>query len=123
VINIIADLHTSLNRIIQMINPSTIAHDPCSLFQAFKECVKEIATVVVKMLQFCKIFTKDVSQFNMTQRNEIIKYVRGRMPIFMSQTHQILQNINSVLCSLTNDEKNDLTTYLVPEVRVWSSAI
>ena len=70
----------------------------------------------MKMLQFCNIFTKDVSQFNRTQRHEIIKYVRGRLPIFLSQIHQILQNINSVLCSLTNDEKNDLTTYLVPEV-------
>lgn len=71
---------------------------------------------MVKLLQFCNIFTKDATTFTRHQRHEIIKYVRSRMPVFLSQMHQLLQNVNIVLCSLTTDEKNDLVSYLVPEI-------
>lgn len=71
---------------------------------------------MVKLLQFCNIFTKDATTFTRHQRHEIIKYVRSRMPVFLSQMHQLLQNVNVVLCSLTTDERNDLVSYLVPEI-------
>lgn len=70
----------------------------------------------MKLLQFCNIFTKDAATFTRHQRHEIIKYVRSRMPVFLSQVHQLLQNVNTVLRSLTTDEKNDLVSYLVPEI-------
>lgn len=43
-IDIINDLHDSLNNMIQMVNPSTISHSPCVLCQVFKEGVKECLT-------------------------------------------------------------------------------
>lgn len=69
-----------------------------------------------KLLQFCNIFVKDASHLSRYQRHEIIKYGRTRLPIFMSQFHQLLQNILGVLSSLTVDEKADLVIYLVPEI-------
>lgn len=51
------------------------------------------------------------------QRHEIIKYVRSRLPIFLIQTHQLLQNIMCILANLTDDEKSELVVFLVPEVR------
>lgn len=68
------------------------------------------------MLQFCNIFVKD--DFGMTrhQRHEIIKYIRSRLPIFLAQSHQLLQNIQCILSNLTDDEKTELVVYLVPEV-------
>lgn len=50
------------------------------------------------------------------QRHEIIKYVRSRLPIFLAQCHQLLQNIQCILSNLTEDEKTELVVYLVPEV-------
>lgn len=69
-----------------------------------------------KVLQFCNIFVKD--DFGMTrhQRHEIIKYIRSRLPIFLAQCHQLLQNIQCILSNLTDDEKTELVVYLVPEV-------
>ncbi|XP_049288529.1 uncharacterized protein LOC125766531 [Anopheles funestus] len=116
VIDIINDLHDSLNNMIQMVNPSTISHSPCVLCQVFKEGVKECLTAFVKLLQFCNIFTKDATTFTRQQRHEIIKYVRTRMPIYLSQVHQLLQNVNLVLGSLSPDDRNDLVSYLVPEI-------
>lgn len=70
------------------------------------------------MLQFCNIFVKD--DFGMTrhQRHEIIKYIRSRLPIFLAQCHQLLQNIQCILSNLTDDEKTELVVYLVPEVYI-----
>nr|XP_029717691.1 uncharacterized protein LOC115260678 [Aedes albopictus] len=116
VIDVVSDLHDSLNHVIQMVNPSTISHSPCVLCQIFKEGFKESLIAIVKLIQFCNIFTKDATTFTRFQRHEIIKYVRSRTPVFLSQVHQLLQNINVVLCSLTNEEKNDLVSYLVPEI-------
>lgn len=69
------------------------------------------------MLQFCNIFVKDSHQMLRQQRHEIIKYVRSRLPIFLIQTHQLLQNIMCILANLTDDEKSELVVFLVPEVR------
>lgn len=68
------------------------------------------------MLQFCNIFIRDASDITRYQKNEIIKYVRTRIPIFMSQIHQLLRNILNVFTSLTAEEKAELVNYLVPEV-------
>lgn len=69
-----------------------------------------------KILQFCNIFIKDAADIARYQKNEIIKYVRTRIPIFMSQLHQLLRNILNVFLSLTPEEKDELANYLVPEV-------
>ncbi|XP_055546545.1 uncharacterized protein LOC129730922 [Wyeomyia smithii] len=116
VIDVVSDLHESLNHMIQMVNPNTLSHSPCILCQVFKEGFKETLTATIKLLQFCNIFTKDATTFTRHQRHEIIKYVRSRMPIFLSQIHQLLQNCNVVLCGLSSEEKNDLVSYLVPEI-------
>lgn len=50
------------------------------------------------------------------QRHEIIKYVRSRLPIFLAQCHQLMQNILCILSNLTDEEKTELVVYLVPEV-------
>lgn len=50
------------------------------------------------------------------QKNEIVKYIRTRIPIFMSQIQQLLQNVLGVFVGLSVDEKAELVNYLVPEV-------
>uniref|UniRef100_W8BR21 TD and POZ domain-containing protein 4 n=1 Tax=Ceratitis capitata TaxID=7213 RepID=W8BR21_CERCA len=116
VVNTLMDSHTVLNHIIQAINPITILHEPASLYATFKDCLKESAIGCAKVLQFCNIFIRDAADITRYQKNEIIKYVRTRVPIFMSQIHQLLRNILNVFLSLTGEEKADLVNYLVPEI-------
>lgn len=71
-------------------------------------------------MQLCNIFLKEAADLSRNQKNEIIKYVKARIPIFMSQIHQLLKNILLVFSNLTNSEKVDLITYLVPEVSVFN---
>ncbi|XP_061388416.1 uncharacterized protein LOC133323510 [Musca vetustissima] len=116
VVNIIMDLHSILNRVIQTINPVTISHEPALLYATFKDSLRECSIGCAKILQFCNIFIKDAADIARYQKNEIIKYVRTRIPIFMSQLHQLLRNILNVFLSLTPDEKDELANYLVPEI-------
>lgn len=110
------DMHACLNRLIQSINPILISHNSAILCQIFKQGVREAAIGCAKLLQFCNIFVKDAANLSRYQRHEIIKYVRTRFPIFMSQFHQILQNIFGVFSRLTSEEKTELVIYLVPEI-------
>lgn len=66
---------------------------------------------------------KDAKGMSRYQRHEIIKYVRSRLPIFLAQCHQLMQNILCILSNLTTDEKMELVVYLVPEVRSGDFAI
>uniref|UniRef100_A0A1I8PSK8 BTB domain-containing protein n=1 Tax=Stomoxys calcitrans TaxID=35570 RepID=A0A1I8PSK8_STOCA len=116
VVNIIMDLHSILNRVIQTINPVTISHEPALLYATFKDSLRECSIGCAKILQFCNIFIKDAADIARYQKNEIIKYVRTRIPIFMSQLHQLLRNILNVFLSLTPEEKDELANYLVPEI-------
>jgi len=74
-----------------------------------------------KVLQFCNIFITDATHMTRYQKNEIVKYVRTRIPIFMSQVQQLLQNVLGVFVGLSVDEKAELVNYLVPEVREFST--
>lgn len=54
VVNVIADMHSILNRIIQAINPATIPHEPHALFSTFKDSLRDgaIGKFFLFILQF-----------------------------------------------------------------------
>ncbi|EDW82821.2 uncharacterized protein Dwil_GK10199 [Drosophila willistoni] len=116
VVNVTMDLHGILNRVIQCINPVSISHEPAQLYATFQDALRECAIGCAKVLQFCNIFIKDASHMARYQKNEIVKYVRTRIPIFMSQMQQLLRNVLGVFVGLSVDEKADLVNYLVPEI-------
>lgn len=70
------------------------------------------------MLQFCNIFIKDATHLARIQKNEIVKYIRTRIPIFITQIQQLLQNILSVFVGLSYEERTDLVMFLVPKVKI-----
>lgn len=110
------DIHSIMNKIIHEINPQLIPHSATGLCQIFRHGIRDGAIACAKLLQFCNIFVKDASNLTRYQRYEIIKYIRTRLPIFMQQFHQLLQNILAVFLSLTIEEKSELIHYLVPEI-------
>jgi hypothetical protein len=115
IIDIFVDIHGCLNRINNMLNPYNVSKYPSSMCEIFKQCLREIAIGFALFLQLSQIFSKDtlLSRF---QRNEIIKFVKSRIPIVISQLHQICQNVLIIIKSLHPEEKEELINYLVPEV-------
>ncbi|KAH8420506.1 hypothetical protein KR009_011057 [Drosophila setifemur] len=116
VVNVTMDLHGILNRIIQCINPVNINHEPAQLYATFQDALREGAIGCAKVLQFCNIFITDATHMTRYQKNEIVKYIRTRIPIFMSQIQQLLKNVLGVFAGLSAEEKAELVTYLVPEI-------
>lgn len=115
IIDIFMEVHGCLNRMITMLNPYNVARCPSSLCEIFKQCLCEISIGCTLFLQLSQIFSKDTF-LNRFQRNEIIKFIKSRVPIFISQLHQMLQNVLIIMKSLQQEEKDDLVIYLVPEV-------
>ncbi|KRG07797.1 uncharacterized protein Dmoj_GI14159, isoform D [Drosophila mojavensis] len=116
--NLTMDLHNILNRIIQYIDPVTISYTPALLYATFQNGLRECALGCVKMLQFCKIFINDATHLTRYQKNEIVRFVRSRIPIFISQVLQLLRNTLEVFIGLNINEKEELVNYLVPEIEI-----
>lgn len=115
IIDLFMDVHGCLNRMILMLNPYNVRRTPTTLCELFKQCLCEISMGSSLFLQLSQIFSKDTF-LNRFQRNEIIKFIKSRVPIFISQLHQLLQNVLMIMKSLQQEEKEDLVVYLVPEV-------
>jgi len=115
IIDIFTDIQGILNRINVMLNPFNIARCPSSLCEIFKQCLREISVGCALFLQLSQIFSKDTF-LNRYQRNEIIRFLKTRVPVFISQLHLLLQNVLSILKGLQQDEKDELIVYLVPEI-------
>lgn len=115
IIDLFMEVHGCLNRMILMLNPYNLARCPSSLCEIFKQCLCEISVGLSLFLQLSQIFSKDTF-LNRFQRNEIIKFIKSRVPICISQLHQLLQNVLAIMKSLQQEEKDDLVIYLVPEV-------
>lgn len=117
IVDILTEIHNCLVRMINLLNPYTASRCPSSLCELFKQCVREIVIGFTLFLQLSQIFSKDTTILNRYQRNEIIKFIKTRFPIFISQIQQLMQNILIIFKSLQKDEKEELVIYLVPEVR------
>ncbi|KAH8272732.1 hypothetical protein KR026_006961, partial [Drosophila bipectinata] len=113
VVNVTMDLHGILNRVIQCLDPVNINHEPARLYTTFQDALRECAIGCAKVLQFCNIFITDATHMTRYQKNEIVKYIRTRIPIFMSQIQQLLRNVLGVFVGLSVDEKAELVTYLI----------
>lgn len=110
------NIHGYLNRIITLMNPSRVTHSPRHMCSVFADSLRELSVGCAKILDFCNIFVRDANHLTRYQRHEIIKYTRSRVPIFLKQWHQILQNMFDILASLTAAEKAELAIYLVPQI-------
>lgn len=122
IIDIFVDIHNCLSRMTQLLNPYNITKCPTSMCGVFKQCLREVAIGFALFLQLSQIFSKDTF-LNRFQRNEIIKFIKSRIPIVVTQLHQILQNVLIIIKSLQPEEKEELVVYLVPEVRMEEKKI
>lgn len=120
-IEIIMDIHEIIDSVIEKIQPPGLSSisSPNILYHNFKQILSDIAVICSKLLQFCFVYVRDTSDFSRLQRNEIIKFIRSRLPICISQAHKVFQSIHNVLSQMTVEEKTELALYLVPEVSIY----
>lgn len=71
-----------------------------------------------KLLLLCDLFTKRKGELNQNERHEIIRYAKTRLPIFMSQLHRFLQAVKTTFGSMSAAQRQEVATYLIPEVRL-----
>lgn len=115
IVDIFVDIHECLNRMTILLNPYSLARSPSSLCEIFKQCLREMAIGFALFVQLSQIFSKDTF-LNRFQRNEIIKWIKSRIPIVITQVHQLLQNVLIVIKSLHQEDKEELAQLMDPEV-------
>jgi hypothetical protein len=74
------------------------------------------STAGVKLLLLCDLFTKRKAELSREEHHEIIRYAKSRLPVFMSQLHRFLQGVKSTFSSMSPGQRQEVATYLVPEV-------
>lgn len=108
-------IHAKLDVVIRSLNPIKVKpNQPEIMFNQFTEFFRNLLAGFGKILELCNIFL--VEKLTRFQRHEIIKFSRSRMPIFLTQIHQLVMNINDILGGLNSGEKALLVAYLVPQI-------
>ncbi|GFG38681.1 hypothetical protein Cfor_08266 [Coptotermes formosanus] len=125
IIGIVSDMHACASQIIKHFSTKmspgehsadSLNSNPAKLCFVVKQSVREAAVAAVKLLLLCDLFTKRKTELSHEERHEIIRYAKSRLPIFMSQLHRFLQGVKSTFSSMSPSQRQEVATYLVPEI-------
>ncbi|XP_047118625.1 uncharacterized protein LOC124799129 [Schistocerca piceifrons] len=125
IIGLVSDMHASASQIIEHFSAksSTGEHsadslnsNPAKLCFVVKQSVREAAVAGAKLLLLCDLFTKRKAELSREERHEIIRYAKSRLPVFMSQLQRFLQGVKSTFSSMSPSQRQEVATYLVPEI-------
>ncbi|KDR13429.1 uncharacterized protein LOC110835411 [Zootermopsis nevadensis] len=125
IIGFVSDMHACASQIIDHFSTKTSAGEhsadslnsnPAKLCFVVKQSVREAAVAGVKLLLLCDLFTKRKAELSREERHEIIRYAKSRLPVFMSQLLRFLQGVKSTFSSMSPSQRQEVATYLVPEI-------
>ncbi|XP_067013462.1 uncharacterized protein [Anabrus simplex] len=125
IIGLVSDMHACASQIIEHFSSKTspgeptgdsLNSNPAKLCFVVKQSVREAAVAGVKLLLLCDLFTKRKAELSREERHEIIKYAKSRLPVFMNQLHRFLQGVKSTFSSMSPSQRQEVATYLVPEI-------
>ncbi|XP_033741353.1 uncharacterized protein LOC117328099 [Pecten maximus] len=128
IVNLIGDMHTSADRIIEMfkckknpITPGTIPEDalaanPPRLCYVMKQAAREAAIASSKFVLLCDLFARRSGELPQEERHEIIRYARSRLPIFVKQLKEFFESFKYQMSFVGPNEKQEISTYILPEV-------
>jgi hypothetical protein len=71
----------------------------------------------IKLVMLCELFTKRKSELSKEESHEIVRYAKSRLPVFLNQLCRTLHGLKAIFNSMSTSQRNELATYLVPEVR------
>lgn len=96
----------------------SLVENPGKLAYALKQSLRETAVAGVKLVLLCDLFTKQKSMISHEERQEIVRYARARLPIFMSQLSSFLLNLINTFSKLSLAQRQQLALHFVPEIEV-----
>ncbi|XP_052763261.1 uncharacterized protein LOC128205559 isoform X2 [Mya arenaria] len=122
---LVTDMHSSADKVIELFRGMKVDEssqmqsssvNPARLCYITKQCLREAATALSKLLVLCDLFSRRKAELSREERNDIIKYARSRIPVFLRQWLELLEECKGQLGNLTPQQRHDLATYLVPEI-------
>ncbi|XP_077301228.1 uncharacterized protein LOC143921733 [Arctopsyche grandis] len=118
IIDLVNDIHTSAERIIEYFNEpgEGFGINPVKLCLVIKQAGKEAAVVLLKIVMLCDLFTKRKTELTRSDKHEVFKYARSCLPEFTHQLRTLLEVLKNTFNSLTQAQKHEIATYLVPEI-------
>lgn len=99
-----------------IIESDNLASNPARLCYVIKQALREGAVAGAKLLILCDLFSRRKNELSREERHEIIKYCKSRLPIFMNQLHKLLDVIKQSFGNLKAGERQEIASYLVPEI-------
>ncbi|XP_074647658.1 uncharacterized protein LOC141903440 isoform X2 [Tubulanus polymorphus] len=127
------EMHSCVDRIIDMFNGKVGDHhhhhhhhhqgeeeslmaNPAKLCYILKQAIREMTVAGAKFLILCDLFTRKKAQLSRDERNDIIRYSKSRIPVFMNQLLKLISVCKQHARSLSASQRYELATYLVPEI-------
>ena len=102
---------------------TSLWNNPARLCYTVRQGLKEAAVAGAKLLLLCDLFAKRKCQLSRQERHDIMKQAKSHMPVFLKQLHKFLLVLKQQSQSLTAQQRYDVASYLVPEVRcLWWNA-
>ncbi|XP_067143399.1 uncharacterized protein [Centruroides vittatus] len=104
-----------------IIESDNLAYNPARLCYVIKQALREGAVAGGKLLILCDLFSQRKNELSREERHEIIKYCKSRyinfrLPVFMNQLHKLLDVIKQSFGNLKAGERQEIASYLVPEI-------
>ncbi|CAH0555390.1 unnamed protein product [Brassicogethes aeneus] len=120
ILQLITDMHTSLNQIIDYFKPKssseTIANNPSQFCYAIKQSIRDVAVVGINLLLICDLFQKTKGKLPKSERVDIIKYAKARLPHFFVQLTKLVDVLKTTFLSMTPAQQADIAIYLAPQI-------
>ncbi|XP_065345605.1 uncharacterized protein LOC135943121 isoform X1 [Cloeon dipterum] len=123
---LIGEMHSSLDTVINYFSTKApngnfsglegLGSNPARLCNTVKQAFREFFVVGIKLVAFCELFNKEKAELSKDEQHEIITYAKSYLPIFLSQLSQMLQGLKAIFNSMSSSQRNELATYLVPEI-------
>uniref|UniRef100_A0A1B6MP93 BTB domain-containing protein n=1 Tax=Graphocephala atropunctata TaxID=36148 RepID=A0A1B6MP93_9HEMI len=122
IVSLVNDMHTCASHIIQHLSnkpapaSDSLNTNPAKLCFVVRQSLREAAVAGAKLVMLCDLFSKRKVDLTRDQRHEIIRYAKSRLPIFMNQLHRFLVSLKTTLSSMSPAQRQEIATYLVPEI-------
>ncbi|KAJ8913824.1 hypothetical protein NQ315_003733 [Exocentrus adspersus] len=123
IIGLVNDMHSCLNEIIDRFHTrnnhssmESITSNPAKLCFVVKQSIRDAAVAGAKLLLLFDLFTKRKNELSKKERNEIIRYARSRLPVFLSQITRFVQALKDTFTSMSPSQRVEIASFLVPEI-------
>ncbi len=69
----------------------------------------------------CELYTRNKKEMSKTEKNVVLEYVRGRVVVFVDLLNELIEVTVTKFNQLTDAQKTEIATYIIPEVSLSSS--